>query len=139
MPDDLPGDVCATERKRDCVCYCNPRVHTRPKRQSYALFLSVKVIWAEQQVSKSRVKREVKASYIRSDGSVGFNDPMYNSQWYLVSCLFVLCDFLLLAYHYTFSFLLSFDHLLILQSVKYGKITIELNIFEITPKNKIIK
>lgn len=88
--------MCATERKRVvCVYSCNPRV---------VLFFSVKVIWAEQQVSKSRVKREAKASYIRSDGTVGFNDPMYNSQWYLVSCLFLLCDFLLLTYHYTFSF-----------------------------------
>lgn len=62
-------------------------VPTRSKRSAHhhtrRLTEDSEVIWAEQQVSKSRVKREVKASYIRSDGTVGFNDPMYNSQWYL--------------------------------------------------------
>lgn len=40
------------------------------------------VNWAEQQVARSRVKREVDLK-VRDDGTVSFNDPQFRNQWYI--------------------------------------------------------
>lgn len=40
------------------------------------------VPWAEQQVAKSRVKREVEY-HVRDDGTSEFNDPYFKEEWYI--------------------------------------------------------
>ena len=44
----------------------------------------MQVLWAEQQIARSRVKRKAEF-HVRNDGTADFNDPLFEDEWYIVS------------------------------------------------------